>query len=175
MEHLIIALEAPMMSFGGPVTDERGPTWSFPAVSALTGLLGNALGWSRTNPERLQALQNHLIAGSRIDREPADRLPHSDYQTAKLNLTDTGWTTSGQPESRYGERRTYMGNHIALREYIPDARVTTALRLRPNRSSTPLPSLADLAQALDTPGQAPLHRPQTLHPVRPHLPAYPRG
>ena len=45
MQHMILALEAPLMAFGGETVDNYGVVRSFPAASMLTGLLANALGW----------------------------------------------------------------------------------------------------------------------------------
>ena len=117
-----------MMSFGDTLTDTRGPTRSFPGVSAVTGLLANALGWRRTQPERLQALHDSLLIGSRIDRDPMWGRPALDYQTADLNHDDAGWTTHGVVETRSGDAKTFESQHLRFREYIADCRVITALR-----------------------------------------------
>ena len=151
MEHIIIALEAPMMSFGAPMTDNLGPTGDYPALSAITGLLANALGWNRTQPDLLQALQDHLVMGSRIDRATPFPLPDVDFQTAQLRQQDTGWTTRGQPESRAGSPATFLHPDLRLREYLSDSRVTTAFRINPYPGS---PTHDDLVIAL-------------IHPARP--------
>ena len=153
MEHLIIALEAPMMSFGDTLTDTRGPTRSFPGVSAVTGLLANALGWRRTQPERLQALHDSLLIGSRIDRDPMGGRPALDYQTADLNHDDAGWTTHGVVETRSGEAKTFESQHLRFREYIPDCRVITALRANPGPGDTSVPSIDEMMEALIRPAR----------------------
>src|SRR5690625_729020 len=45
METLIIRLDAPIMSFGPPIIHRHGKVQAYPAVSMITGLLGNALGY----------------------------------------------------------------------------------------------------------------------------------
>ena len=48
MQVLLLNLQAPLMSFGGPQVDHIGPTGRFPTVSQITGLLGNALGYTHS-------------------------------------------------------------------------------------------------------------------------------
>ena len=62
MNHLILNLESPLMSFGGETIDNLGVIRWFPAVSMLTGLLANALGWRRVDRERHQDLQDRLVS-----------------------------------------------------------------------------------------------------------------
>ena len=145
MQHIIIALEAPMMSFGTAVTDTLGPTGAFPGLSALTGLLANAMGWTRTQPDLLQALHDHLIMGSRIDRASLPDLPQTDFQTAQLSPEDSAWTSRGEPETRAGGRNTLIHPVLRFRQYIADGRITTAFRVHP---APGLPSHDDLVQAL---------------------------
>ena len=153
MQHLILALEAPMMSFGAHATDNYGPTRAFPGLSAITGLLGNALGWSRNEPDRLQTLQDSLVIGSRIDRDPLDGQTQMDYQTAKINANDTGWTTQDTRSTRSGDRNTFNTPRLRFREYIADGRITTALRIEPRPGDTILPSNDEMAQALIRPAR----------------------
>lgn len=145
--HLILVLEAPLMSFGREAVDARGPVSDFPAASMLTGLLANALGWRREWRERHANLQARLYFAARLDR-PGTRL--TDFQTAQLGKNDQGWTTRGWPDGRAGGAATYNAPHIRLREYDADKRVTVALQLRdPNEA----PTLDDLAAALDAPAR----------------------
>ena len=67
--HLILNLEAPLMSFGGETIDNLGVIRPFPAASMLTGLLANARGWRRIERKRHQDLQDRLVFAARIDRE----------------------------------------------------------------------------------------------------------
>ena len=152
MRHLLIRLEAPLMAFGGETIDNYGVIRDFPAASMLTGLLANALGWRRIEREHHQRLQERLVFAARIDREPAGGVRLTDFQTAKLDKNDQGWTTRGIPEGRAGGANTYDAPHLRYRDYFADMRVTVALRLEP--ASDP-PTLDDLAAALDEP-QRPL-------------------
>ena len=146
MRHLILNLESPLMSFGGETIDNYGVIRSFPAVSMLTGLFANALGWRRVDRARHQDLQNRIIFAARIDREPHSGLSMRDFQTAQLGANDRGWTTRGQPEGRAGGAATYNAPHLRYRDYYADMRVTVALRLNPEDGSPTLDELADRLQ-----------------------------
>lgn len=150
MHHLILTLEAPLMAFGGETVDNFGVVRWFPAASMLTGLLANALGWRRTEAERHQRLQERLIFAARIDREPAGGVRLTDFQTAKLNKSDKGWTTRGQHEDRTGGIKTYDAPHLRYRDYLADMRVTVVLRMEEGEFE---PGLEDVAEALERPSR----------------------
>jgi CRISPR system Cascade subunit CasD len=142
---LLIQLQAPLVAFGGEVVDARGVIADFPSQSMLTGLFANALGWRRSERERLARLQERIVFAARLDRE-AERL--TDFQTAALNGGDRGWTTRGRPEGRAGGANTYLSPHIRRRDFDADAAVTVALRLEPPNEA---PDVEALAAALDEP------------------------
>lgn len=143
---LILHLEAPLLAFGGVRIDHIGVTRDFPALSMMTGLLANALGYRRTEWEKHQALQDRLIFAVRRDREhPAGLL--TDTQNARLEKNDRGWTTWGEPEGRDGA--SYGAPHRRLRDYHMDAYVVVALRLRGEAE----PGLDALAEALAKPAR----------------------
>ena len=146
-KHLVLNLEAPLMSFGGEAVDNLGVIRPFPAVSMLTGLLANALGWRRIERQRHQDLQDRLVFAARIDRESHGTLSMQDFQSAAINNSEQSWTTRGRPEGRAGG--TYQ-NHLRYRDYHADMRVTVALRLDPADGN---PTLEDLAAALDEPAR----------------------
>ena len=145
MNHLILALEAPLMAFGGETVDNYGVVRWFPAASMLTGLLANALGWRRTDGARHQGLQDRLVFAARIDREPADGARLTDFQTAAISNRDSGWTTRGAAEGRAGGGYT---NTLRYRDYLADMRVTVALRLQGDGIE---PTAERLAEALQQP------------------------
>ena len=146
-DHLILRLDTPLMSFGGVVIDNLGDTDDWPSASLLVGIIGNALGYRRTDREDLQALQDRLVFACRADWE-GERL--RDFQAAALNKNDKGWTTHGQPEGRAGGAKTYMGKHLRYRYYWTDRIITVALRLEPAEGD---PSLDQVAKALDYPAR----------------------
>ena len=150
MQHLILNLEAPLMAFGGETIDNLGVIRRFPAVSMLTGLFANALGWRRIERDKHQLLQDRIVFAARIDREPAGGLRMTDFQTAQLNSNDRAWTTRGVPEGRAGGANTYNAPHLRYRDYFADMRVTVAIRLSPADEA---PTLDDLQSALDEPAR----------------------
>ena len=148
--HLLLNLESPLMSFGGVAVDNFKSTRRFPGASTLTGLLANALGWRRIERERHQRLQDRLLYAARVEREIGDGLPLRDFQTGKIAATDKGWTTWGKVEGRKGGAASYNSPTLLYNEYLPDARVVAALRLRrPDES----PTLDDLQAALIEPAR----------------------
>lgn len=149
MRWLVINLAAPMSSYGGEAIDALGVTRDFPALSAITGLLGNALGYERYHTDHLQALQTRLRFGARRDREPIlSRM--TDFQTAQLSQKDKGWTTRGELEGRAGGANTYHSPHIRWRDYFADMSMAVVLTLQPAEET---PTLDDIAQALDRPAR----------------------
>jgi CRISPR system Cascade subunit CasD len=145
--HLLLRLEAPLIAFGGETIDNFGVIRDFPALSMITGLLANALGWRREENDLHNRLQQRLVMGARIERM-GERF--TDFQTAQLGKDDTGWTTFGIPEKRQGGVDSYKSPHLRYRDYHADPAVLVALRLEPAGES---PTLDDLAAALDRPAR----------------------
>ncbi len=146
--HLILRLQGPLMSFGGPAVDSIRPTEQFPGKSLLTGLIANALGYRRYDHEELQRLQERIVHAVRIDREPASSYPLTDYQTAQVSSGDTGWTTWGFAETRKGADQT--APILRYPEYWADAVCTVALRLEPAEET---PRLEEVEAALTHPAR----------------------
>lgn len=145
---LILRLRAPLASFGTVAVDGLGPTDDFPALSAITGLLANGLGFRRTEGGRLQRLQDRIVFAARRDAEPVlGRM--TDFQTALLGAKDKGWTRGGV-EGRAGGGETYKSPHIRRRDYHADARLTVVLTLR---EAGEAPTMEDVAAALDRPAR----------------------
>lgn len=145
--HLLIRLRAPLIAFGGETIDNHGVIRDFPALSMVTGLLANALGWDRGDDARHNRLQERLMMGARLDAD-GNRLV--DFQTAQLKANDQGWTTRAIPEGRAGAAGSYSGPHLRYRHYHTDMNVLVALRLQP---ADEFPTLSDLAVALDKPAR----------------------
>lgn len=152
--HLLLKLEAPLIAFGGETIDNFGVTRDFPALSMITGLFANALGWRREDCELHDRLQSRLLIGSRLN-SPIQRL--REYQTARLFERDQGWTTFGAPEGRAPSPSYSMQadgrkslTWQRYRDYHTSLNVLVALRLEP---SGDVPMLDDLAAALDHPAR----------------------
>lgn len=148
MDILLLRFDAPLMSFGAPIVDNRGEIQPYPALSMMTGLLGNALGLDHADADALEKLQRRVRYAVRQDRE-GERI--QDYQTVDLSkpyMDDKrAWTTRGELETRKGGSAS-SGTHIRLRDYWADAAYTVALTLDPEDES---PSLDDIATALQQP------------------------
>lgn len=145
--HLLIRLHAPLIAFGGETIDNYGVIRDFPALSMMTGLMANALGWDRGDDTLHNRLQERMVMGARLDAN-GKRLV--DFQTAQLQGNDKGWTTRGKVEIRTGGAGTYAAPHLRYRHYHADMNVLVALRLRPAAES---PTLDELATALDKPAR----------------------
>lgn len=145
--HLLIRLQAPLIAFGGETIDNFGVIRDFPALSMMTGLMANALGWDRGDDTLHNRLQERMVMGARLDAD-GERLV--DFQTAQLQANDKGWTTRGVAEERAGGAGTYAGPHLRYRHYHADMNVLVALRLE---SADASPTLDELAAALDKPAR----------------------
>ena len=150
MNVLLLRFDAPLMSFGAPIVDNQGEIQPYPALSMMTGLLGNALGVDHSEFDRLERLQERLRYASRQDRRGRQI---QDYQTVDLSKPymddDRAWTTYGHRESRAGGSAS-GGTHIRYRDYWADAVHTVAATLDPPDES---PTLDDLESAVKHPAR----------------------
>ena len=142
---LVLRLEAPLMAFGGVAIDQVGPPRQHPALSMLTGLMANALGWDWTDRAAHGTLQDRLLFGAATLREGETV---TDTQNVRMRGDDRGWTTRGAPEGRTGA--SYDAPHRRRRDFLADAAVRVVLRLQPPDEA---PTLDDLAEALDCPAR----------------------
>lgn len=147
--HLLLRLQAPLTAFGGETIDNHGVIREFPALSMVTGLIANAIGWRREENARHDRLQARLRMGARRDGAPS-RWRLTDFQTARLGAKDAAWTTWGSPEARAGGGKTYHNPHLRYRDYHADLATLVVLRLEPLEEP---PTLDDVAHALDRPAR----------------------
>ena len=149
MRVLVLRFDAPLVSFGGPMVDQNGVVQTFPALSMLTGLIANALGWDRRDHELLASLQDRVRFAARADRRGEALV---DYQTVDLGTEwmrpeIAGWTTRGRIAERGGA--SGEGTHQRYRHYRADSAHTVALGLE---GEAP-PSLDEVAAALREPAR----------------------
>lgn len=148
-EFLMLRFDAPLMSFGAPIVDKYGRIQPYPALSMITGLLGNALGYLHGDAEALRDLQERIRYASRADR-PGEML--HEFQTVALgqeHLLDTrAWTTRGTLDQRAGA--SSKDTHIRYRDYWADAIHTAVLTLEEPSAS---PDLDALEEALRSPAR----------------------
>lgn len=149
MRVLLLRFDAPMMSFGNNVFDAQGRTAAFPGRSLLAGLLGNALGFSHQDADKLSALQSSIRHAVR--RDFGGRVMQ-DYQTVDLGqdhlLDHLAWTTWGSLERRESNEGT--GTHQRFRDYIVDSIFTIGITLSKQDGT---PTLQDLEHALRLPAR----------------------
>ena len=145
--HLVLRLASPLIAFGGEAIDNLGVIRDFPALSMVTGLIANALGWDRSQAQEHNRLQERMRMGCLLV-PGGQRL--QDFQTAQLAKDDKGWTTWGTPEERAGGSGTYAGPHLRYRDYHADLCAWVAFALQPAEET---PTLDDIARALDKPAR----------------------
>ncbi len=145
--HLVLRLASPLIAFGGEAIDNLGVIRDFPALSMVTGLIANALGWDRSQAQEHNRLQARLRMGC-VLAPGAQRV--QDFQTAQLAKDDKGWATWGTPEERAGGSGTYAGPHLRYRDYHADLCAWVALALHPVDEA---PTLEHIAAALDKPAR----------------------
>ena len=152
--HLVLRLASPLIAFGGETIDNHGVIRDFPALSMLTGLIANALGWDRGDDVLHNRLQQRLRMGTLLEQE-SQKI--EDYQTAELFEDDAGWTTLGAPEGRQ-KSPSYKPNSQGrkaltqqrYRHYHTELTAWVALQLEPADEA---PTLDDIAHALDRPAR----------------------
>lgn len=145
---LVVRIEAPLVAFGGVTIDHIGVTRDFPALSAITGLFANALGYDRSERQAHQNLQDRIVFAARREREPIIGVLRDMQNVQGLGDEKRGWTTRGAPEERAGGSLASI--HRRERDYHPDAGLLVVVTLRDTGSG---PTLDTLADALDHPAR----------------------
>lgn len=151
-----------MVAFGDVMVDNLGRIADFPTTSALTGLIGNALGLDRTDTGALARLQERLRFACRVDSR-GPRL--TDMQTAQLAQGDEWWTTH-RVVGRDGGAATYNSPHIRYRDFDCDVRLTVVCALDPADEE---PSVQTVATAFDQPARPLFVGRKPCVPTRPML------
>jgi CRISPR system Cascade subunit CasD len=154
MELLLLRLDAPWMSFGAPMVDQRGVIQPYPGLSMLCGLLGNALGLHHRDWEALNALQSRIRYAC---REDARGVLCRDFHTVDISgnkkrhfmTSDFLWSTN--PHKTVG-RTCGPETKTLIREmdYWAQARLVVALGLEEEALH---PTLDEVASALDEPAR----------------------
>jgi CRISPR system Cascade subunit CasD len=162
MDVLVLHLEGPMVAFGDVMVDNLGRIADVPTTSALTGLIGNALGFDRTDINVLARLQDRLRFACRVDAR-GPRI--TDMQTAQLAKGDEWWTTHGVV-GRDGGAATYNSPHIRYRDFDTDVRLTVACALDPADET---PTVRTVANAFERPARPLFVGRKSCLPTRPML------
>ncbi len=138
---LLITLAAPLASFGELAGHERRGGRERPGKSALTGLLGAALGIRRNDQEGQKALAETIETGVRIDN-PGHAL--QDFHTAQSLKNERNFHPQTRAEAlARGKRETIL----TKRDYRQDVLYTAAFERLENCPWT----LTQLKNALEKP------------------------
>lgn len=165
MRAVVLRLDAPLMSFGSVIIDQNGYTDQFPGTAMLTGLLANALGWHHRDFEPLQSLQERLAFAARWDVPPRRLIDYHTVDLGQPGLSQSGWTTRGEPEHRDGGPAARRGTHQRYRHYWVDGLLTVALALNGDGP----PTQQEVAAALHQPARPLFLGRKTCLPARPLL------
>jgi len=165
MRALILRIDAPMISFGSVIVDHHGFTDYFPAISMLTGMIGNALGWNHSESDKLQELQDRLDFAARWDVRPQRVIDYHTVDLGSPKMRKPGWTTRGEAEHRAGGTAAKYGTHQRYRHYLVDGLMTLALGLKTGGS----PDLEAIRTAFERPARPLFIGRKTCLPSRPLL------
>jgi CRISPR system Cascade subunit CasD len=127
MIFLTIHLAAPLMALQGPRIDGEPQSLPIPTRSLLTGLIGSALGYKRSDHAKLQALQDSIRVAVVVHRSGVEI---SDYQIADLGKTHMRgpmWSSGTSVAEREGSQ--IDGLRPQHRPYRADADMTAIVEL----------------------------------------------
>jgi CRISPR system Cascade subunit CasD len=127
MIFLTIRLRAPLMALQGPRIDGEPQSLPIPTRSLLTGLFGSALGYTRGDHVKLQALQDNMQVGVVVHRGGVEI---SDYQIADLgksHMRGPMWSSGTSVAEREGSQ--IKGLRPQQRPYRADADMTAIVEL----------------------------------------------
>lgn len=147
-DYLLFTMAAPMASFGGLAVGERRPSDNRPTKSQIIGLLASALGITRSQEGRQQALTRSLGIAVRVD-DPG--LSASDYHTAEAAKEPSirrrarthGPLATRRDELACDDRKTIL----SMREYRTGVLAIAVLWLRQGGPAT----LAEIRDGLRAP------------------------
>jgi CRISPR system Cascade subunit CasD len=147
MVFLTIRLKAPLMALQGPRIDGEPQSLPIPTRSLLTGLIGSALGYTRGDHAKLQALQDNMRLGVVVH---SSGIEINDYQIADLGkpyMRGPMWSSGTSIAKREGS--AIEGLRPQQRPYRADADMTAVVELG---AGSPV-NAEQLVAALDQPAR----------------------
>jgi CRISPR system Cascade subunit CasD len=144
MIFLTIRLAAPLMALQGPRIDGEPQSLPIPTRSLLTGLIGSALGYKRSDHAKLQALQDSIRVAVVVHRRGIEI---SDYQIADLgkpHMRGPMWSSGTSVAERKGSQ--IAGLRPQHRPYRADADMTAIVELGADSPVNPEQVIAALDQ-----------------------------
>lgn len=140
-DYLLFRLYAPLSAWGDIGVGTARPSAAYPSKSAVLGLLGAALGWSRQAAERHAALAERVHFGVMVHSRGTLLI---DYHTAQVPSTRRKRTYHTRRQELQGDP---INTVLSEREYRCDASYVAALWAATDEA---LP-LTDWRSALDRP------------------------
>src|SRR6516225_1353051 len=144
MIFLTIRLKAPLMALQGPRIDGEPQSLPIPTRSLLTGLIGSALGYTRSDHIKLQALQDNMRVGVVVHSSGVEV---NDFQIADLGkryMRGPMWSSGTSIAKREGSQ--IEGLRPQQRPYRADADMTAVVELGAGSPVNPEQVVAALDQ-----------------------------
>ncbi|QIG47924.1 type I-E CRISPR-associated protein Cas5/CasD [Nordella sp. HKS 07] len=134
MSFFTIRFKGPLAALQGPRIDGEPQTLPIPTPSLITGMIGAALGISRAEAERLQALQDGMRLACVVHKPGVEVI---DYQIADLSkpyLVGPMWSSGARIVEREGSQIT--GLRQQWKPYLADVDMTLVVELDPSAPNT---------------------------------------
>jgi len=124
--YLIMDIEGPTMSFGGPQIDALPDEIGFPTASMLTGLIGNALGLTRADGIVLNAIQASMEMSVATIRSGKRIVDFQTVDLGKPHMVGPMWTLRGKAFEREGSGDA-LARQVRYRPLLADAHFVCAV------------------------------------------------
>jgi CRISPR system Cascade subunit CasD len=134
------------MALQGPRIDGEPRSLPIPSRSLMAGLIGSALGYTRSDHVKLQALQDSMRVGVVVHRAGVEI---SDYQIADLGksyMRGPMWSSGTSVAEREGSKVVITGLRPQHRPYRADADMTAVVELGADSPVTAEQMIAALDQ-----------------------------
>lgn len=146
MPFFTINFKGPLAALQGPRIDGEPQALPIPTVSMVTGIIGSALGLSRRDCSRLQALQDSIHLACVVHRRGVEVL---DYQTADLSkphLAGPMWSSGRSIVIREGSAEAVTGTRQQWRPYLADFDMTLVVQIDGDSPYAPQQILSALSE-----------------------------
>jgi CRISPR system Cascade subunit CasD len=132
------------MALQGPRIDGEPRSLPIPTRSLLTGLFGSALGYTRGDHAKLQALQDNLQVGVVVHRDGVEVIDYQIADLGKSHMRGPMWSSGTSVAQREGSQ--IRGLRPQHRPYRADADMTAVVELGEGTPATGEQIIAALDQ-----------------------------